>query len=517
MSKLTLGLRLYVIYFRWVILLISILIHVKWDPVYSFGYTLLIIFNLLFTYLHFKKGKSAVWRVSLLIEILSIILINGIFPLKIDQLLYLYSSFLLLGIVFSRVTAFLFTFVFSVSASFITNELYSQHRLVESLYPLSFLCGFILYLLYTYLMDNITTFLKKWIIVLRYSDTLSQMHTFNSLHGLTEKYIQKLLMIPKCHLCMFSHNSSIDDWYNQYYTRIIQSVNGNLFVKKRKVIKLENYLGEQTLFLFIPIRLYRSDQNLGGLLLPLGKKSQQNHFEWILLRILLNSFANQWQLLIRLQDQTSTIREDVRGKLAQDIHDGLAQQLFFVSAQIFQIKNIASTGNYHRLDNMIGKLEHQALTCQNEVREFIAHLKGERKESNIYEAVHQLVKRLTYNTPVNITVEFQGEYFVESVEIEETVYRIIEETINNILKHAKATTIMVNIEATIVQWTIKIVDDGVGFDLLPKIERKSYGLNGLKERVDVLGGHFSLSSSVGKGTEVLAVIPRGRNESICIR
>jgi signal transduction histidine kinase len=358
-------------------------------------------------------------------------------------------------------------------------------------------------------MHNIVNSFKKWIVLMRYADTLSQMHTFKTLHSLTEKYIKKLLKIPKCYLCMYSNNNSIDDWYNQYYTRVLQGHPISKSGKKRRGVKLENYLGEQSPFLLVPIRLYRPNKNLGGLLIPLGKKPPPNYFEFVLLRILLSSFINKWQLLIQLQDQASSIKAEVRGQLAQDIHDGLAQQLFFLSAQIFQIKNTVSKMNAPQLDSMISKLERQALSSQNEVREFIAHLKGERKKSNIYDAIHELVKRLTYNSPVNISLNYTGEFFVESVEIEETVYRMIEETINNILKHAKATSITVIVEATIVQWTIKIVDDGIGFNLLSESEHKSYGLKGLRERIDRLGGHLTLSSSVGKGTEVLAVIPRG--------
>jgi signal transduction histidine kinase len=509
MSKLPIGLRIYTIYLRWIILLIFVLIHVKWDKVYSVGYSLIIAYNLLFTYLHFKKCKSAVWRAALLIEIVSLILVNGFVILKIDQLLYLYLTFLLIDFVFSRVKSFLLCFAFSIFSAFMTYKLYPQHDFVENLYPLSFLCGFILYLLFAYLMYNIANYFKKWIIILRYLDILSQMHTFKALHRLTENYINKLLMIPKCYLCMYSNNNSIDDWHNQYYSRVLQGHPISKSAKKRRAIKLENYLGEQSPFLLLPIRLYRPDQNLGGLLIPLGKKPPPNQFELILLRILLSSFVNQWRQLVQLQDQANAIKAEVREKLAQDIHDGLAQQLFFLSAQIFQIKNTVSKINAPHLESMISKLEHQAMSSQNEVREFIAHLKGERKQSNIFEAIHQLVKRLTYNSAVNITLDYSGESFVESVEIEETVFRIIEETINNILKHAKATTIKVIVEPTIVQWTIKIVDDGVGFDLFSKSEHKSYGLKGLRERIDHLGGHLTLSSSVGKGTKVLAIIPRG--------
>ena len=142
---------------------------------------------------------------------------------------------------------------------------------------------------------------------MRYTEILSQSDTLKLLHDLTEKYIQKLFMIPKCYLCIYSNNSSINDWYNQYYTRVRRSKYLSPSYKKRRVIKVDNYLGEQEMFLFIPIRHYRTNENYGGLLLPLGKNSPHpNQFDFILVRIVLSAFLNQWHLLIVLQDQAGT-------------------------------------------------------------------------------------------------------------------------------------------------------------------------------------------------------------------
>jgi signal transduction histidine kinase len=510
MSRLLIGIRFYVLCFRWIVILTIFLIHVEWSQMYLNGYILLIAFNFLYTGFHFNKRKKSVWRITLLAEFSIVLFLNSYFSFELEQLLYLYTSCFLIGIAFSRIQALLLTFAYSILASFMTYELHQQHSEAESLFPLSFLVGFIFYLFFTHYMDNIVIILKKWLFILHYSEKLSKTDTLKALHELTERSIQKFIVIQKCHLCMYKNNSFIDDWYNQFYTRVLLTKGLSQSIKKRSMIKIDNYLGEEEIFLLIPIRLKQSGENLGGLLLPFEKKINLHQVDIILLRMILAIFISQWHRLILQENKTASLKAEVRSQLAQDLHDGLAQQLFFLSAQVFQMRNKISKENIHQIADSIRVMEQQTSACQNEVRAFIAHLKGERAESNIYDAIQKLVTRLTYNTSVKVSFDYHGEFFEESIEIEETIYRIVEETINNSLKHAKATTITVTVDATLVQWTIKIVDDGIGFvrSAAHELNSHSYGLSGLRERVAYLGGHISLSSNVGSGTEIVAVIPR---------
>lgn len=92
-----------------------------------------------------------------------------------------------------------------------------------------------------------------------------------------------------------------------------------------------------------------------------------------------------------------------------------------------------------------------------------------------------------------------------------SVYRIVQESIHNVLKHAEAGEVLVRIEvrATTAEFTIQ--DDGKGFDMArtaPAGEQRGFGLLGLAERARLLGGTFTLQSNVGAGTTVSIRIPR---------
>jgi signal transduction histidine kinase len=511
MSKIMRGIKFQIITFRWIILLILLLFQVKWNQdYYSIGYFLLISFNSVFSFFYFKKVKSGIWEITILMEILSLLLLNSLVLFEIVQLFYLFTSFLLIGIFLPRRLSIFITLTYSLVA-FITSYVEKPQQLsfVEMAHPFYFIWAFTFYLLLSLLMKNSFLFIKKWIVLLHYIEKLSRHYSMKVLHRITEGYVRKLLGISKCHICLYANYMFIDDWYNQYYTRLLLSDSSNRFERNRKVVMIDNYHGNQERYIVFPIRARNLSENAGGLLIPIEKTKRYTSLDFLLLRILLSSFLNQLYLSFQEQAMANTTKDEVRSQIAQDMHDGLAQQLFFLSAQIYQMKSHLKNGQMNQLENLIQAMEQQASSCQLEVRTFIGHLKGERRESNIYDALHQLIERLSFNTPVKIKLELSGNVTAELVEIEEAVYRLIEESINNILKHAEASQITIMVEITLVQWTIKIIDDGNGFDITEE-QRKtpSYGLTGLRQRVENLGGNISIRSKLGKGTEIAAIIPR---------
>jgi signal transduction histidine kinase len=87
-------------------------------------------------------------------------------------------------------------------------------------------------------------------------------------------------------------------------------------------------------------------------------------------------------------------------------------------------------------------------------------------------------------------------------EIEEGLYRIAQEALNNALKHAHATRVSVSLHQADHDVTLEIVDDGRGFDPMEVQERGGFGLRGMEERALRLGGGLTVRSSPGKGTRV---------------
>ncbi|HEY1022855.1 MAG TPA: ATP-binding protein, partial [Flavisolibacter sp.] len=87
------------------------------------------------------------------------------------------------------------------------------------------------------------------------------------------------------------------------------------------------------------------------------------------------------------------------------------------------------------------------------------------------------------------------------------VFRIFQEALTNVARHAKAAKVTCSLEKKGNRLYLTITDDGVGFTWQPQRECKTLGLLGLKERVAVLNGHFTLESRPGKGTVISVDIP----------
>ena len=94
------------------------------------------------------------------------------------------------------------------------------------------------------------------------------------------------------------------------------------------------------------------------------------------------------------------------------------------------------------------------------------------------------------------------------------IYRIIQEQLNNILKHAQANHVDIRLYNVQEQVSLRLTDDGKGFDPSGVSFKDHYGLTGMQERVGRLGGAFSLKTSIGNGTEVHFKIPINVKEKV---
>jgi signal transduction histidine kinase len=96
-----------------------------------------------------------------------------------------------------------------------------------------------------------------------------------------------------------------------------------------------------------------------------------------------------------------------------------------------------------------------------------------------------------------------------SPEAEEQLYRLTQEALNNVIKHARTAAASVAVTAGPAQVTVAIHDDGIGFD--PALGRPGHlGLASMRERVTRLGGHLDIASTPGRGTTITATVPPGQ-------
>jgi signal transduction histidine kinase len=93
-----------------------------------------------------------------------------------------------------------------------------------------------------------------------------------------------------------------------------------------------------------------------------------------------------------------------------------------------------------------------------------------------------------------------------SPDVEQCIYRVAQEAVTNVAKHARAKTLIVNLESTEEKVTLTVHDDGVGFNVDKKDKANDYGLQGMQERAQLVGGELTVTSKPGEGTTVKLVI-----------
>jgi two-component system sensor histidine kinase DegS len=156
----------------------------------------------------------------------------------------------------------------------------------------------------------------------------------------------------------------------------------------------------------------------------------------------------------------------------------------------------------------------QAMTADSlkELQRVISDLRPSHLDDlGLAAALRWYCGRLQELTPLTIRLDISGDERTLDEAVRITIFRIIQESLNNIVKHAQASHVEVSLEFREKSARIRVRDNGVGFDLdlvrLNRIGRASLGLAGMEERAALLGGTVSVQSRPGYGAEVEAVIP----------
>lgn len=193
-----------------------------------------------------------------------------------------------------------------------------------------------------------------------------------------------------------------------------------------------------------------------------------------------------------------------RTRIARDLHDRLGQWLTYISLELERIMNEVSDPT--SLQALYGDVQ----TAIDELRETLRQLRTRVSEEETLATVGaSMAARFTERT--GITTKFQAANPNESllVSVENELLRILQESLNNVEKHAEATEVNIVYTADNGAAELVITDNGRGFDTAGGRRETSYGLMGMRERADVIGATLSIESRKGHGTKVLV---RASNE-----
>ena len=204
----------------------------------------------------------------------------------------------------------------------------------------------------------------------------------------------------------------------------------------------------------------------------------------------------------RKNDVISQAEEGEKKKIARELHDGLGQNMVLLNLLFQSLKpTIEQEDQYNEVSNLLQ-------SCIRELKEIAYSLLPPELENGFLNAINRFSNRINALEKINFVIEIQ-EGFIETDfgSIDKfNLYRIVQEFINNSMKHAQAQTLIFEIQKTESEILITISDDGVGFDM-EKVE-KGLGLQNLQHRMKMSNIKGRMESIPGQGSKLIMQISK---------
>jgi signal transduction histidine kinase len=237
---------------------------------------------------------------------------------------------------------------------------------------------------------------------------------------------------------------------------------------------------------------------------------QPHHFTEEEIR-LLSAFAQRAGLAIETsrlyerEEQIAVMQE--RNHLARDLHDSVTQSLYGVSLYSEVAAQLLKSGELEKAGKNLQELKAMSLDALAEMRLLIYELRP-----SVFEAEGLVAAIQTRLDAVEGRVGLETNFVIEGdislpPKIEEGLYRIVQEALNNVLKHSHARTVTVTLTQQEHLACLEVADDGVGFDPVQACEAGCLGLHSMKERAQELGAEFEINSQFGSGAKVIVRRP----------
>lgn len=207
---------------------------------------------------------------------------------------------------------------------------------------------------------------------------------------------------------------------------------------------------------------------------------------------------------LRASEARLAVMEE-RQRLARDLHDSAAQALYAITMYAEAARQLLGDGGMAA--DYFGEIRDTAQEALRDMRLLLFELRPPALEqAGLVGALQARLEAVEGRAGLETELEVEREHRLP-LEIEEALYRIAQEVLNNALKHAQARRITVHLRQTGPTTILEIADDGAGFDLATAREKGGLGLRGMEERAAQLGGRLTVKSRPGQGTSVKVTVP----------
>lgn len=210
--------------------------------------------------------------------------------------------------------------------------------------------------------------------------------------------------------------------------------------------------------------------------------------------------------------QIMSIQEEERKRIARELHDETSQVLTSLTANLEVVSSMLST-DQEDIRTKLREAQALSISALEEIHRLIYELRPSLLDDlGLVTATRWLAENNLQAAGIKVNLKTSGRVRRLDPQVEITLFRVIQEAIYNITRHAKAKN--VNIEMHFKKNDIRVYvrDDGIGFDvekaIRPKDRPRGWGLLGMMERVELMNGTFNIQSHPGGGTEINLEIPR---------
>lgn len=200
-------------------------------------------------------------------------------------------------------------------------------------------------------------------------------------------------------------------------------------------------------------------------------------------------------------------QERERSMVAADIHDGVLQQLGATAIRLELAQSRVEQRDFDTASTIIADGAKEIRSCARELRALLMELRPQVLDDNGLNAALSELGRHVLDVDVTVSSDIPEDL---GSEFAITIFRIVQEALTNIEKHAQAKSAQVDVSMSEGQISIDITDDGVGYEGAvtgPSAEGSHLGLLGMRERAQMFGGTFSIAGASGGGTAIHATLP----------
>ncbi|MBI2276278.1 MAG: type IV pili methyl-accepting chemotaxis transducer N-terminal domain-containing protein [Dechloromonas sp.] len=206
-----------------------------------------------------------------------------------------------------------------------------------------------------------------------------------------------------------------------------------------------------------------------------------------------------------------------RNLLAQELHDSIAQGLAFLNIQVQLLQDSLNKGRLEEVQQSVGEIRNGVQESYDDVRELLVHFRTRVIQSDLETAITSALEKFEGQTGIATSFEQHGSGAPLAPTDEIQIMHIVQESLSNIRKHAKAHQVQLTLRRNHGVTEIEVRDDGAGFDTVnePKTHSDRHvGLKIMRERAHRVGGECRITSRIGEGTCVTLSLPKPNREVV---